>query len=837
MTHAQRWRLALRLMLREWRAGELRLLAMALLIAVGATTAIGFFADRLQRGMVQQSADVLGADLAVTSPVPLAAGWIRQARQFGLQTSEMLEFPTVILRGEALQLVSVRAVDDRFPLRGQMRVSDSLYGDEIDANTIPGTNEAWVHARVLHGLETALGDEIELGTLRLRAARVINFEPGEGGSIFGVAPRLLMRLDQVNASGIVQPGSRVQYQLLAAGPDATVRKFKQWLAPQLSPAQRMVDIYEGRPAIGNALQRAERYLGLAGLLAVVMAGVAVAMAARRYSERHFDVSAILRCLGVGQNDLLALYVPPLLLMALLAGVLGSAIGWLAQYGLFLILADIMPRRLPPAGWAPVGLGMLTALVTLTGFALPPILRLRSVPTLRVLRRELAPMPVSAWLVYGAALMGLAMLLYWHTDSVTMTVSVLLGGLVMLLLLILISIGLLKAGRVIVRRGQGRGLGPVRDGLAHLWREPRRSAQQMLAFGFTLMAMALIALVRTDLLSTWQSQLPEDAPNHFAVNILPQELDAVRRTFDAAGIRTEKLYPLVRGRLARINGDDVRQAVSKEAQADNSLHRELNLTWSMTLQQDNHITEGRWWQESDVGKPLVSVEARLARRLNIGMGDRLVFLVAGREVEAEVTSLRSVQWESFRPNFYMVFPPGVLQDLPATWMTSFHLPTAQKKFIAGVLRKFPAMSVLELDRIMEQVRRILTQVTFAVEFLLLFVLLAGFAVLFTALHASLDARLYEGALLRSLGASRRYVRRAQIAEYVSLGVLSGVLALLGTEAMTYILYSRVMQLEWTPQWWWWGILPLAGAVLVGLAGAWGTRPVLRHGPALILRRLG
>ncbi|MGB5535559.1 MAG: FtsX-like permease family protein, partial [Thiogranum sp.] len=418
----------------------------------------------------------------------------------------------------------------------------------------------------------------------------------------------------------------------------------------------------------------------------------------------------------------------------------------------------------------------------------------------------------------------------YTDSWPLTLSVLAGGAAAAALLALLGFILLYAGRTLNTQ-----VGVAwRFGVNNLWRRSRSSVSQILAFGLALMAMAVIALVRTDLLTTWQSQLPEDVPNHFAVNILPHQVDSIAKFLDRHSLSASQLYPMVRARLITINNQAVRSAVSKEARSDNALNRELNLTWTMNLQDDNHIVSGRWWQAADEGQALVSVESKLAERLGIRLGDTLGFSLGGETFSAKVRSIRTVQWDSFRPNFYMVFPPGVLENYAATYMTSFYLPASDKAVLIELVRAFPALTVLEMDLIIRQVERIFRQVTLAVEYVLLFVLLAGFAVLFAALQASLDVRLYEGALLRALGGSRRQLRAGHLAEFAALGTLAGLVAAIGTECLAWLLYSQVMHLDYTFKWRVWLAAPLTGALLIGAAGYWGTRAVVERSPMHLLR---
>jgi putative ABC transport system permease protein len=830
MTHATRWRLALRLLGRDWRAGELRTLAAAIVIAVAASTAIGFFTDRLGRGMISQSADFLGADLALESPRPVSPAWIAQARQRTLQVSETLEFASVVISGDALQLASVRAVDEQFPLRGSLRTAEAPFAADAPAVAIPAAGEAWAAPRLLTQLGLRSGDSIEVGTQTFVISRVLSFEPGQAGDLFGMSPRLLINLADVPATGVVQPGSRLSYQYLFAGPEKDLQRYRQWLKPQLGPSHRLVGIHEGRRAVGTALERAERFLGLAVMAAMVLAGVAIAMAARRYSERHFDMSAMLRCLGVSQRDLLGLYLTQLAVMGVLASMLGGLLGWLAQQGLLALLADLLPMT--PSGMTvwPLLAGLATGLAVLAGFALPPVMRLRDVPPLRVLRRDLTPLPGNAWVVYGIAVATVVLLMWRYTGNAALTLTALAGGAAACLIL-----GMLGLVLLLLARNLRVPVGVAwRFGLNNLWRRRRTSISQILAFGLALLAMAVIGLVRTDLLNTWENQLPAEVPNHFGINILPDQVEGVHDFLAARQVPASQLYPMVRGRLVTINDAAIRTAVTKEARDDNALNRDLNLTWTTRLQADNSIIAGRWWRQQDTGRSLVSIEAQLAERLGIKLGDELGFSVSDETFTARVTSIRTVQWDSFRPNFYMVFPPGVLERFAATHMTSFYLAPDQKPLLAELVREYPALTVLEMDRIIEQVERILHQVTLAVEYVLLFVLFAGFAVLFAALQASLDERLYEGALLRALGASRRQLRAGHLAEFIALGLLAGLVAAIGTESIAWVLYSQVLHFDYSFKWQVWLATPLGGALLIGAAGYLGTRPVVERSPVILLR---
>ena len=822
--------LAWRLLKRESRAGELRVLLFALAVAAATSTAVAAFSERLTLALGQQTTALLGADLVLSSANPIADDWLQQAEALQLRHTNTIEFASMAVSDNGLQLVSVKAVGADYPLRGAVRIAAEPFGPETDAQNMPQAGEIWVEARLLSSLQLTRGDRLRIGDVELRVTELLGFEPSRGGDFLNLSPRVLMHLDDVARANVIQPGSRVSFRALFAGEAAALSAFRAELEPQLSEQQQLLDVRTGRPAIGNALDKAERYLGLASLVAIALAGVAVAMAARRYASRHFDLCALLRCLGAVQADIVALYLYQMLVLGVLGSSFGALLGFFGQIGLVALLADLFPLAPPPAGPLPVLLGIATGLVTLCGFALPPVLRLRSVPPLRVLRRDLSPLPARAWLVYGLALLTLFALMWRFTRDLQLTLTV-AGGAALGTVILLALAWLLLSSTHRLRHRVGAAW---RFGINSLWRRTAASAGQIFAFGLVLMAMSLTALLRTDLLSSWQTQLPDDAPNYFAINILPHEQTRMAEALRTAGVHSAPVYPVVRGRLIGINNAPVRMTVSKEAQSDNALHRELNLTWSATLPSDNRIIAGRWLDAQPDRQQQVSVEAKLAKRLNIQVGDELDFTIAGESLRVVVTSLRSVEWDSFQPNFYMIFPPGLLDGYASTAMTSFHLAADKTSVLLGLVRDFPAVTLLDVGMLLEEVRRILNQVTLAVEYILGFVLLASLAVLFAVLAASHDDRLHEGALLRALGARHSQIRAGHLAEFALLGFLAGLLAACGTELIAWLLYQRVFNLDYSLKWPVWLIAPASGVIVITLAGYLNTRRVLTVSPLAYLR---
>ncbi|WP_252091090.1 FtsX-like permease family protein [Pseudomonas sp. MWU13-3659] len=822
--------LALRQLLRDARASEVRVLFFALLVAVAASTAIGYFGARLNAAMQLRASEFLGADLVLQGSAPPSEQQIASGTALGLSHARVVEFTSVVGGDSGIQLSSIKATDPAYPLRGQLRSAPAPYAQEtVGGGPAPG--EAWVEPRLLAALGLALGDSIDVGMKTLRMTRVLTYEPDRANNFYSLTPRVLMNLADLDATGVVQPGSRVSYRDLWRGDVEPLAQYRQITENSLAANQRLLDTRDGNRQIGGALGKAERYLNMASLVAVLLAGVAVALSASRYAARRLDASALLRCLGLSRHQALGLYCLQLAMLGVVAALAGALLGWLAQLGLFHLLEGLLPSQVPPGGLTPALAGIGTGLVALAGFALPPLAALGRVPPLRVLRRDLLPIPPSSWLVYGAALLALGLIMWRLSLDLLLTFALLGGGLIAALLLG----GLLLLGLRNLRRLLADAPLPWRLGLGQLLRHPLAAAGQTLAFGLILLAMGLVALLRAELLDTWQAQLPKDAPNHFALNILADDRQPFTERLAQINATSAPLYPVIPGRLTHINDQPVRQLVSKESTGERAIQRDLSLTWAAELPQGNALSAGTWWQQAPSSDqvPGVSVEAELAQSLKLQLGDLLTFDIGGQQRQARVSSLRTVHWDSFQPNFYMIFQPGTLQGLPATYLTSFYLAPGHDQEVVALSRAFPAVTILQVDALLAQLRSILAQVTLAVEYVLLFVLAAGLAVLFAGLQATLDERIRQGALLRALGATRPLLVKARRIEFGLLGAASGVLAALGCELITWALYRYAFDLHWAPHPWLL-LLPVAGAILVGAAGVIGTRRALNASPLAVLR---
>ena len=825
-----RFNLALRLLWRDSRSGELTILILALIIAVTSSTTIALFSDRLQRTMTNQTAEFLAADLVISSPTPVSSEWLAKATQLNLAQARTAEFSSVLIEHEELLLAGIKAVSAAYPLRGFLKTTTEDYSTETITHNGPAQGTAWLEKRIFSALKLKVGDPLTVGEKQLTITHIITYEPDKKSDFYSFSPRVMINEADLPATGIVQPGSHVHYFFQFSGDTKALTEFKQWLKPQLNPSQRVMDIHEDRPELGSALNRAERYLGLSSTLVILISGVAIAMATRRYTERHFNATALLRCLGCKQNEILWLYSSQFVVLGLFASAVGCLLGWFAQEALFYLLKELLPQHVASPGLLAVFFGFIIGMAVLLGFALPPLLRLKQVSPLRVLRRELEPMPSSGWLIYGLSIGIMGLLIWKYTDDLKMTASILGVGLMTLLALGLLIYGLLNLS--------GHALPSMsltwRFGLQGLLRNSRASVSQILAFSITLVAMVLSFTVRTDLIDNWQKQLPDNAPNHFALNIFPDQQAAFKQELQQQHINGSQFFPVIKGRLVEINNTPVQKIVSKDTQGDNATHRELSLTWTQELPEENKLVAGNWWTTQQAG--LVSVEQKLADSLKIKLGDHLLFTIGSQQVKATVTSIRALRWDTMKPNFYMIFSPGTLDAYPSTFITSFYLPETQKNVLNTLVKKYPGTTILEVDLILQQFKTILTQLTQAINYLLYFALMAGFTVLFAAVYATLDNRIYKGALMRTLGANRSLLRKTHIIEFATLGLISGLLAVVISEAIMYALYTQVMAMEYRPSFYLWAIIPLTGALFVGMAGCWGVRQVLNKSPLRVLREL-
>lgn len=825
---------------REWRAGELRVLAVALIIAVASVTAVGFFTDRTRQAMQQQASELLAADLVVVSPDKPKEAWSRRARQLRLAQVETLSFVSVVLANGKPQLAEVKAVSPGYPLRGRLRTATRPFAADTPTDAIPPPGTLWLDPYLMNLLSVSVGDTVHLGAAELTVGRVLTYEPDRGGSLFSIAPRLLMNAADIPGTKLLQPGSRVRYRLLLAGEQQDIAAFRTWMAPYRNDGVQLQDVREARPEMRAALERAEQFLGLASLVSVMLAGVAVATSARRHATRHLNSSAIMRCLGATQAFITRLYLLQMAILGLAASLFGCLLGYVAQFGLAYLLSGLITASLPAASFFPFLLGGLTGLVMLLGFALPPLLRLRDVSPARVLRRDIGPLPPHALTAYAAAVAAVSALMVWHIRDLKLTAYV-WGATAATLLILGAAAHLLITGLQPLRRRAGAW----RFGLANIARRAEGSVAQILAFGLGIMVLLLLSVVRADLLADWKQGLPPDAPNYFLINIQKAQLSALQRFFNQNRLHAPQWHPMVRARLIAVNGREIRPADFRNERARRLVEREFNLSWSEQPPPDNRIVAGTWWTPAekilsskkghDNGNGVLSLEQGLAETLGLKLGDSLTYRIAGEDLRATVANLRAVKWDSFQVNFFVLAPPGLLEDFPATYITSFYLAAENKTVLSDLVKQFPNITVIDVDAIMVKVRQVMNRVTRAVQYLFLFTLLSGLVVLYAAIQATQDERMIEAAILRTLGASQRQLWSGLTAEFAVLGLLAGCLAALSASLVGYLLAARVFDVNYHFDPWLWLIGPVGGALGVGIAGLIGVKSVLQQPPLATLRR--
>ncbi len=825
------WFASWHMLWRDWRGGELTILAIGLIIAVTSISAVGFFTDRIERGLQMQSAELIAGDLVISSGRADVNDYIADARANDFSVAITQQFRSVVLANERLQLAEVKAVSEGYPLRGVLRVSDTAFGDDEATTGIPAAGELWVEARLLQLLDLDTGDSVTLGASSFTLRKILRYEPDRAGDLFSVAPRVMMNSADLDATGLISTGALVSYRVLIAGERSSINDYREAIKNRLQAGEQIIGVEEGRPELNTALKSAQQFLGLAALISVLLAGVAVATVANRFSTRHLNTSAMMRCLGASQAIIIKLFTMEMLWLSLLASTVGCALGALTQVIITELLDKLLLTQLPPPSFKALLLGYATGIIMLTGFALPPLLSLRRVPPLHVLRKDVPKQPPSAWTVYLAVVLCMSLLLYWQIGDLQL-VAIVIGGIIGTLLILAAAafalIGLLN--RLRARVGVA-----WRFGLANISRRPGSSVIQIVAFGLGIMVLLLLSTVRSDLLDDWQRSLPHDAPNYFVINVQADQVDAITDYFASIGVNKPRLYPMVRARLSEINFLKIDSSDYESERAKRFITREFNLSWAEQMQHDNEVVAGNWWSSEDYGRPLLSLESGLAQTLNLQLNDVLSFDINGSMIDLTISNLRSVDWDTFNVNFFTVVAPGVLEDKPASWVTSVYLNSEQQQRLGKLVREFSNITLIDIETIMQRVRSIIDRVSLAVEFIFLFTLLAGLAVLYAAIQSNQDERRFESAVLRTLGASRKTLMLGLLAEFSLLGALSGLLAGVAATSLAWLLAVFVFRFDYA-----FDITValtgfISGMFIVVSAGILGTRRVLITPPVETLRQ--
>ena len=871
--------ISLRLLRRDWKGGELRLLFLALIMAVTSITGIALFTDRLEKALLLESANMLAADRIVSGRGDLPREVLTEGQTRGLSTAEVVSFTSMAFSETGNILVAAKAVTDAYPLRGEVIVSEQAFVRGTPIGSGPPQGEVWLESRAMAALDIDIGDFVSVGEAELRVGKIIVAEPDRGGGSMmdNAGPRLMLHMDDLASTNVVQLGSRVSNRYLFAADDISdLDAFEEWFRSREEWRGRYYirDIRDESEEVREALERAESFLLLSSLFAVLLAGVAIALTAKRYSERHYDYVAILKTFGCTSSQISFIYLNIQLVLASFAVSIGWLFGWFIHGVILAVLQRLLFVDLPEPGFQPFIVGGLTAVICLLSFALPPLLALRETPPLRVLRKDISQQKIGDNVPYLFGALGALLLVYWYSQDLILTS-------VLIISVAAIALVLSGVSYFILRTSSSTGMKAGSAWLLAMTATRRRRKQnvlQVMVFSITIMSLLILTLLRTDLVEEWQAQLPENTPNHFMMNITQSQIPGIESFFAQNGIEGNQFFPLVSARVTRVNGDvpspgdESEVSVSRATLTEGSVSEEpeseialgstnpqtdappvnaedattggrrvrgrlsrRQVTWSTDLPSDNMITEGIWWgEESEPG--YVSIEQEYAEWLDLELGDRLEFEVNQQIVSAEVSSFRSVRWDNMQPNFFIIFSPGTIDHLGATFLSTALMEREQKILLNDLVRLFPTVVVIEIDALIEQIQTIIIQVTSAIELISILVLLCGALVLVACVNASLDERFHENAILRTLGAGRRLILSSLLIEFASIGVVAGLIATLGAEASVYYLQEEIFEQEFSFHMWTWIAGPTLGMFIIAGLGMNSTREVVSTSPLNVLRRI-
>jgi len=873
--------LALRLLWRDWQGGELRLLFLALVMAVTSVTGIALFTDRLEKALILESANMLAADRIVSGRGTLPEEVLAEGQSRGLRTAEIVSFTSMAFSDAGNMLVAAKAVTSAYPLRGEVIIADAPFTRGTPIQSGPPVGEVWLESRAMPALGIDIGDSVSVGEASLTVSKIIIAEPDRsgGGIVDNAGPRLMLHMDDLARTNVVQLGSQVSYRYLFASDDqGLLDEFEQWFRgiEQWRGRYYMRDVRQESEEVSEALDRAESFLLLGSLFAVLLAGIAIALTAKRYSERHYDYVAILKTLGCTSNQISIIYLTIQLVLAAIAVVVGCVLGWLVHQGILQLLQSLLLVSLPSAGFQPYVVGSLTAFICLLSFALPPLLALRETPPLRVLRKDMSQQKIGAKVPYVFGMFGTVFLVFWYSEDLVLTSVLVIAVASIGLFLSLISYLLLRtSGSTGMKAGSAWLLA-----MTAVRRRRKQNALQIMVFSVTIMSLLILTLLRTDLIDEWQAQLPDNTPNHFMMNITEAQVEGIESFFAENGVEGNAFYPLISARVTRINGDlpdpqDEGEDIGRGTLTESSQLEEVDLdeaavaalpntqsdapplstdqqtttggtrvrgrlsrrqvTWADELPDDNLVVEGSWWG-ADAQPGYVSIEQEYAQWLDLELGDRLEFEVNQQVITAEVSSFRSVRWDNMQPNFFVIFSPGTINHLGATFLSTALMESEQKLLLNDLVRLFPTIVVIEIDALIEQVQTIIAQVTSAIELISILVLVCGALVLLSCVNASLDERFHENAIIRTLGAGKKLILTSLFIEFATIGIAAGLIATIGAEASLYYLQEQVFEQEFSFHYWIWVAGPLIGMLIIAGLGLNSTRKVVSISPLTVLRRV-
>ncbi len=840
-----------KLLWRDWRGGQLNLIISALILAVMVVTAVSLLADRVERGLNEQISSFLAADMAVQGSKPIKSVFVEQAKQDELETADIALFSSMVFASDKNHLAALKVVDEYYPLRGLIQVSAHMNANEIELmERGPTAGEAWVEARLLTLLDIDLGDEVEVGYLKLPVTRIITNEPDRGTGFSMTGARLMLNQGDLAATKLIRPGSRVSWRLLLAGSDGNLENYSSWYAEQeqadadQSTHFRLRTAENSEQQLSEALQRGRSFLLLSGTIGVLFAGLAMALASQRYAQRLTDQVALMKAWGQSARDIRRSQLVRLLILTAVASSIGLAFGWFAHYLLLYAAAGLFDAHLPAPGWRPWLVASATGFVSVIGFALPALWHLPAIAPLRVLRRDLPDSLLSQGRRLAIGVAALLLLAWWYSQSFTIAVLFLSALFALFAICGFVALQLL---RFLQGFGSWRG-SFVRLGLANLWRRRTQTMIQLIGFSVTLMLLLVTTGMRTSLISEWQAQLPDDAPTHFLLNVSSAELPDVKQLLQQQNVEANQWYPMVRGRLVGLNGEELSE---ERLKLTDGLAREVNFTQASLLPDENQIVAGEWWGDApnrkgaEVAKHYFSIEEEVATELGVSVGDVIEFSIGGLPLTAELASIRTVNWENMQANFYIIFSPGALDRFAPNWLSSVRtdfvadqqsLYHQQAPFVSEVVKNFPTALVIELGEIIERIRNVIERVTLGLEMILMLVLACGGLVLFAAIGVSFDERLRESAVLRTLGSSRKVVTGALAVEFAVLGAIAGLIAGAGAELVLYLVQTQVFELQASWHWNLWLLGISVGVVVITVLGLLRSREIITVPPLRSLQQI-
>ena len=779
-----------KLLWREFKNGELNLLAIALLIAVTSMSSVALITDRVSTTLLQQAGDLIAADTIVSSAESIPLQWFDEANIKNIKHASTVLFPSIVLSGDSSQLVSIKAVTKGYPLRGELKTDTKPYSNGVVTKIVPAMGEAWVDSRLFNTLQLSIGSMIEVGSSKLKVTRVISFEPDFGGNLFSAAPRLLMNMQSLEATGLIVAGSRVNYKALFAAEPQSLVKFTAWLKTQIRPSDSIQGIKDARPELKTALDRADRFFGLSALIAVMLAAIAIALAASRYSRRHQNSSAIMRTFGASQNTILGVFIIQLGILGLIASTIGLVTGYIVHEMIINYFSQFINRDLPDANLLTLLPAFSAGVLLILCFSLPALFRLKNSSPIQVMQSRVIAGRSSDALLYLPAFFIIAMLIVWQARDIELAMIYAAGIVATILILAVATLLLLS----LANKFKSHLSVSWRLGLTYLTRRKLNTMIESSGFGIGMMVIIILVLVRTDLIDDWLVSLPIDTPNQFLINVQSHQLQDIKLAFKKTSRKQPTFYPMVRARLTKINNKVVSAEDYSDPRTKRLATRLFNLTWSNQLPTENDIVKGQWWDKTK-NKKQFSFDEGLAQQLGIKVGDELTYYISGANITAPVTSLRKINWDSFKPNFFVISPDKTLQDFPATYISSFYLDKNNKDFLTQLVRQFPNITVIDVQSMISQVRNIMDKVTLVIEAVFMFTLVAGILVMIATMQSTHDERIRDNAIMKTLGASKRQLRKILFTEFFLIGAISSLIATLAANLISYVIATNLMNMEY------------------------------------------